>query len=87
MVLGGSTVDELFIALCCASINSCSRSRNMLAQSAKYAWHNYEKTACNLLFYICKHGDGITIFPDLKCMQERTTGFKIGQGVGTIPQV
>ena len=46
VVLGGSTVDELFVALCCASI-AAPISEVCSLKVRTYACCNYEKTARN----------------------------------------
>ena len=46
VVLGGSTVDELFFALCCALI-AAPITEICSLKACKYAWYNYEKTARN----------------------------------------
>ena len=66
-VLGGSTVDELFVALRCASIAApVPKIRSLKVR--KCARCNYEKTAHNLFVITCirKHGNGVTILPALK---------------------
>ena len=89
MVLGGSTVDELFVALSCTSIAAPVPEIRLL-KVRTYAQSIMRNDPQPSRYYIHEHGDGVTILRGILRgfeEQKRTTGFKLGQDVGTILQV